>query len=578
MVGGKPGKVQHVAPMLSLQKCTGPDGFGLWAKGRSGPFVARPKYDGLAVDLEYAEGQLWAATTRGDGEYGEDATDNVQGTQGVPGSIPGQVSVHVRGEAVLPVATHNPSTDFTTHPRNIAAGILARKTQPLNGLGPKDLRFYAYDIVGFEGDEKAKTRQLTAWGFIVGPVVQVYDSTEGPDGWFPDRDKWDFPADGVVIREMRSTSESTAHHPKHSIAWKFAAQTSRSVARSVEWQVTRQGTLTPVAVFDTVQADGALVSRATLHNLGRLETLGLCYADRIEITRRGGVIPHLERVIQPSGMTPFAPPTHCPECGHTLLREPVTNSKGEKADTICCPNKSCPAQLEDALRYWCACLEMDGFGPAVCEKLAARAAHPSGLYLLNWSDSWAARAFGAVTAKKLAKELQTKSASATSIGLLTAMGLPGVGHGTAKDLATRWDFEDVFSLTEEDLLTVPGIGPVLAASIVAGLAEWAPYMALLVQGQFIPLPKKIAAAARKAGPLTGEVICFTGELSQPRKQMAALALEAGALVDSGVTKATTVLVAGADEMADQQSAKFRKAVLGGVTVWDEATFRARVAR
>jgi DNA ligase (NAD+) len=525
---------------------------------------------------------LQAATTRGDGEFGEDVTDNVRGIQCVPSTLQllAADGFHVRGEVVLPTATHNPSTDFTTHPRNIAAGVLARKTQPKDGVGPADLRFYAYDVVP-SGDmnEVQKVKYLQRLGFNVGPVLPVLSLPEvGPDSWFPERDKWDFPADGVVIREVVSTKESTNHHPKHSIAWKFAAQTSRSVLRDVEWATTRMGTVTPVAVFDTVQADGALVSRATLHNLGRLETLGLGYADRIEISRRGGVIPHVERVLQPAGLAPFLPPSACPSCGHTLVREPARNPKGECADTLCCINKGCRAQLVDAIRHWCDCLLMDGFGPAVCEKLAPKVEHPAGLYLLDWRDPWFARNLGPTTAPKLAKELKVKSEKCTAVGLLTAMGIPGLGNTTSKELASRWTVDELFDVTQEELEELPGVGPTIAANIVRGLVEWTPYMAMLAQGGFITLPGKVSAPAPRTGPLQGEVLCFTGTLSQPRKAMQAKALEAGGLVESDVTAAVTALVVGADELADQQSSKFRKAVAKGVKVWDEQTFLARTAR
>lgn len=572
--------IRHTTPMLSLDKCNGPEGFAKWRAGHPGALVVRPKYDGLALSLVYQDGLLAYAATRGDGEEGEDATLNAQEIPSVLRKINCAGRREVRGEVVLPVATHNPSTDFTTHPRNIAAGVMARKRQPPVGVRPTDLVFYAYDQLG---EPTTTVIQDIAWlqrmGFDVGPCVMHSPEDKGPEDWFPDKDKWKFPADGVVIRELQhSTVAGTSHHPAHSIAWKFIAATSRSVAREVEWQTTRMGTVTPVVVFDAVQTEGATVSRATLHSLGRLETLGLGYADRIEIARRGGVIPHVERVVQSAGLSPFLPPELCTSCGHRLLRLPAVNDKGEKADTLNCPNKGCKAQLEDAIRHWCSCLEMDGFGPAVCAKLATKVLHPTGIYLLNWTDPWFARNLGPTTAPKLHKEMLRCTQKCTAVGLLTAMGLPGVGPSTAKELASRWTVEDLFDVKEEELLSVPGIGGVTASTIQAGFAEWLPYLAMLLQADLLVIPPKLESTKRLAGPLTGEVICFTGTLSLPRKQAQARALEAGALVESDVSKAVTVLVVGADELADQQSAKFRKAVTKGVTIWDEHTFLARVAR
>ena len=576
-VGGQPGKVAHTVPMLSLDKVTGQAEYDRWVKGHKGPFLVRPKFDGISLSLVYENGQLLRAATRGDGHYGEDVTDNARSIKGVPPTIKQPGRVEVRGEVTLHSSTHSPMADFTTHPRNVAAGIMARKQQPREGLKPGDLNFYAFDVLHLEV-ETEKTNWLIAEGFTQGPVVMT-DGAGEPDRWFPDRARWPFPADGVVIREVRASgTKATSHHPLHSIAWKFAAQTSRSVVREVEWQVTRQGTVTPVAVFDTVQTDGAMISRATLHSLGRLETLGLCYADRIEISRRGGVIPHVERVLQKSGLSPFAPPTICPTCGFRLVRQEAVNDKGERADTLHCNNKGCRAQLEDAIRHWCASLNMDGFGPAACAQLATKVMHPTGIYLLDWSDPWFPRTFGPVTAGKLQQELVKCSKRASTSDFLTAMGISSMGRSTAKDLARRWSLSDIFDATVGDLAEVPGVGGITAVNIVDGLSEWAPYMALLVQRGHITLPPKEAAAAPRTGPLRGHTICFTGTLSRPRSKMTALALEAGALVESSLTKAVTILVAGADEMADQQSAKFRKAVAQGVTIWDEATFLATAGR
>lgn len=563
------GGVPHKPPMLSLAKCTGPLEFSRWAAGRKGPFVARPKYDGLAISLEYQDGRLVRASTRGDGLVGEDVTHNIIGVQGVP-LLVGNTSMEVRGEVVLHPAKHHAKADFTTHPRNIAAGIMARKSLTTTGLGPQDLHFYAYDSPGTR--DSLDLLRLAGDGFLGGPTVALDEATGDPDSWFPDRASWPFPADGVVIRERYGAEEATSHHPLHSIAWKFVAATSRTVVREVEWQVTRQGTVTPVALFDTIAVDGAMLSRATLHNLGRLETLGLRYADRIEVSRRGGVIPHVERVLQSSGLSPFAPPTECPACGFKLLRNAIFNAVGEMADTLSCPNKGCKAQLEDAIRHWCDSLEMDGFGPAACQKLVAQVQHPAGLYFLDWKDPWFPRNFGPATAKKLESELRTKTKKCSGVALLVALGIPGLGDTAAKRLLSKFTVDDLFSATAEDL-RMPDIGDKLAPGFVAGLAAWAPFLAALVQEGHLVLPAgKVAAPAAQAGPLRGQVLCFTGTLSHGRKQMQQLALQAGALVENDVTAAVTVLVAGADEMADQQSAKFRKAVAKMLPVWDEAKF------
>jgi DNA ligase (NAD+) len=593
--------IMHAVPMLSLQKCTTYDGFRKWLKDVE-TFVVRPKYDGIAMSLTYEDGKLVHAVTRGDGRIGEDVTDVLRRVHIGNDAATMQGKQEVRGELMLPLAgVPNKGSDVATHPRNLAAGVLARKGPDSPGdITAEDLVFVAYDIAGRKLDEDAKHTLLKQWGFEVGPYVVVTSSEassehgSGPNVWFPDREDWWFPADGVVCREHSGRiTEATGHHPKHSIAWKFPSEFSTTTMVDVEWQTTRNGTVTPVAVFDTIKVDGSMISRATLHSYGRFLKLRLRKGSRIQVARRGGVIPHVECVVHEGQGRPFSAPRACQDCA-TELRdvEGGVDDEGNVARTLVCDNRNCPAQMRDRIRHWFVSMDADGFGPRTCQELARRIGQYLSphrelwavveVYRMSWDDPSVRRSLGAANSIKLKQQVQSVAAYPGMVQLLTAMGIQGLGVSLARMLAERWDMEELFEISVDDLMALEGVGQTTAYRVLEELDSWAEPLADLVGEGFLVLPRKAVAAQQTEGPLSGEVICFTGTLEMPRKQAQELARKAGAKVSDSLIVGVTCVVMGAD-VIDGTSTKARKAYemqrrLGNFKIWSEQDFLTKADR
>lgn len=572
------GSAQHAVPMLSLQKCTTRQVFGKWAQDVK-DYVVRPKYDGIAISLRYKHGKLVRAATRGNGTVGEDVTDVLRR---VVRDTVGLWTVEVRGELVLPLSKVPPTgSQAATHPRNLVAGVLARKgAVGDSGIEPEDLQFYAYDIVE-DLAESLKHKKLRDMGFQTGPYLEQRYSDDqecGPNVWFPDRGSWSFPADGVVCREATGAiKEVTGHHPKHSIAWKFPSESSTTTVQDIEWQTTRYGTVTPVVILDTVKVDGSMISRATLHSYGRFLKLGLRNGAKVQIARRGGVIPHVEAVVAEGDGRAFKAPTKCASCSGPLLdREGGLDGEGNVARTLVCTSDKCGAQVTDSIRHWFSSVGADGFGPRASAELAKRAGSVEGVYRLDWKDPRVRNALGAANTLKLQEQMQTAAKYPGPTALLVALGIPGLGNSLARTLAQRWAFEDLFGLTAEDLLAIEGVGDVTAHSVVSGLAARAEMLAGLVADELLVLPPRAKDPQVVQGPLSGEVMCFTGTLEMPRKKAQELARLAGAAISDSIIVGVTCVVMGAD-VIDGTSAKARKAYemrqrLGNMKIWSEQEF------
>lgn len=576
------GAAAHAIPMLSLQKCTTQSGFDKWVQDVQ-TYVARPKYDGIAISLHYKHGKLLRAATRGNGRVGEVVTD-VLVLAGL-GRTQGLWTAEVRGELVLPLSKVPPTGSHeATHPRNLVAGVLARKgVEAEDGaVQAEDLRFYAYDLPAeLDLNELQKIAKLQSMGFNVGvhrEIAHREGAECGPNVWFPQRGTWDFPADGVVCREVTGhITECTGHHPKHSIAWKFPAESSSTKVEDIEWQTTRYGTVTPVAILDTVKVDGSMISRATLHSYGRFLKLGLRNGSRVQIARRGGVIPHVEGVLSLGEGRVFRAPSHCPSCDAPLLdKEGGLDEEGNVARTLFCTGATCLAQTSDAIRHWFAALGADGFGPRASKELARKAGNVLGVYRLQWEDPSVRRMLGAANAIKLKEQLDTVAKYPGPVALLVALGIPALGNTLARVLTERWSIEELFDVTEEQLLDIAGVGDITARSVVLGLAHWLEPLTDLIAEDLLVLPQMAEKKQIAAGPLSGEVVCFTGTLELPRKKAQDLARQAGAQVSDSLIVGVTCVVMGAD-VIDGTSTKARKAYdmqrrLGNLKIWSEQDF------
>ncbi len=582
-------KVDHTALMLSLDKCYDAAGLTQWEKGLGGTLVASPKVDGLACSIRYdARGRFLVAATRGDGRRGENISQNARRIPSIPTSIDvdrlgSAAAIEVRGEVYLPLSAFARVADRFSNPRNTAAGAMKSKESP--GIPLEDLAFFAYDLLGCDvSTEQEKARLLADIGFT--PVETepcTVDAAQAVcDRIAAARGSFDYELDGVVFKIDDVATQvrlgATAHHPRWAIAYKFQGDSDVSAVEEVEWSLSRTGTITPVAIVEPVQLSGASVTRATLHNLSNFLRLGLHRGDLLRLTRRGGVIPHVE-ANHGGGDDAFAAPAICPSCGGAAVAVDGTPRKVDgrtETTTVlrCAAPDDCPAVQRGRLTHFTRALEMDGFGEKVVDALLEHhlVRDPADLFHLRPADLLPLPRMGPALAEKLVAEIQRQRRVESEV-FVRALGVDGLGHHAASLLTARWSVGDLRSRTVEEIAELHSLGDLSARSIVEGLADQASLIDRLLAE--IELVAPADDAPTDASPrLHGEVVVFTGTLTRmSRRDAQQLVSRHGARSGGSITAETTVLVVGGDELESARpSTKLTKA-----RKLEETTGRPRIA-
>ena len=320
--------VLHSRPMLSLDKAYTAEDVRSWADKFEGQLLVMAKLDGIACSLRFdAQGNLWQAATRGSGTQGEDITCNVLEIPGLPDAIPADLApLEIRGEVYMTRSAFSKYAGEFSNPRNTAAGAVRQKER--KNSRNRDLSFGAYDIDGPQlPSERAKMATLADLGVPVveHAFVERDDIGKIYEEWSARRPELDYEIDGIVFRADLVAEQqrlgATAHHPRYAIAFKFQGDTGVTKLLGVEWGVSRTGTITPMALLHPIELSGAMIGRAGLHNLTRFRALALSEGAELEVTRRGGVIPYIERVVTPGDPDkPYEIPTKCPACGGEIGR------------------------------------------------------------------------------------------------------------------------------------------------------------------------------------------------------------------------------------------------------------------
>jgi len=383
------------------------------------------------------------------------------------------------------------------------------------------------------------------------------------------RGEIDFEIDGVVFKANQVSEQerlgSTAHHPRYAIAYKFQGESGVSTLRGVEWSVARSGAITPVALLDPVTLSGAQVSRASLHHAGFVDKLGLLGRPpgaKLLVTRRGGVIPKVERVVEPapeSGEPPIALPEVCPSCGGPVRRE--------RDFLYCARPEVCRAATIGAIAHYCSVVGILGFG----EKLLSQAydeqllRSPVDLYRVSTEQLERLERVGPKLAARLVEETGEHRSLRISV-FLRALGIDELGRHVAELLEERYgDLARVRKLMAVEIAEIPTIGSEIARSVVAGLADRAPLIDELLR----EVTLEQGAAALTGGPLAGKSFVFTGTLlAFDRKTAQKRVLERGGQAPSGVTRELTYLVvgAGAEPRKSSKHVKAEKLVAEGAAL------------
>ena len=607
-LSGRFPEVRHRRPMLSLGNARGADELDAWYRrartvmeqegmgARDVRFVVEPKIDGLAIALIYEEGRFVSGATRGDGVTGEDVTANLRTIRAIPtrlrlpdGVAPPPV-VEVRGEVYLPLAAFaelnatraEQGLPTFANPRNSAAGSLRQMDPALTATRP--LSIWCYGIGYSDGldlpTHSAALDWLRAAGFRVNPDVAVHDDIgavkEECERWQARRGEVDFDIDGAVVKideiDVQERLGAVGRAPRWAIAYKFPPTTAVTTLTDIMVSVGRTGALVPFAVLEPVSVGGATVRLSTLHNQEDVARKGLLIGDRVIVQRAGDVIPQVVGPLtqeRTGAERPFVMPERCPACD-----TPVVQPPGEVQ--MRCPNRSCPAQIQQALGHFASrgAMDIEGFGEKTVQRF-----YDEGL-VRSFADIYdlhlhrerlvAMEGFKDVSVDNLLRAIESSKARPWS-RLLYGLGIRHVGDVTAEALvAVTPSLDALLEADAEALAQADGVGPVVAESVREFLASDANREQLeRLRAAGLTIAAE-APAPRADGPLTGLSVVVTGGLDALSRDDAKRAIAAaGGKMTGSVSKSTAFVVAGADP-----GTKLQKAESAGVPVIDEATFLA----
>ena len=599
-VGGAPlaglEQVTHAVPMLSLDNSYDEGDLAEWyARAERGleraptGLVAELKIDGVSLSLTYRAGALSRAVTRGNGEVGDDVTENARTIRALPLVIAAAPEgLEVRGEVFMPrpafaevnLRRVEEGEEPFANPRNATAGAI-RMLDPRQ-CAARRLSFFAYQVARIDGATLAShgeaLERLAAWGFAVNPgwrrCATLLDVHQFIVEWGERRPSLPFDIDGVVVKVDRLAEQAalgaTAKFPRWAVAFKYPPEGVRTRVRDIVVQVGRTGALTPVAELDPVRLAGSTVSRATLHNADEVARLDVRLGDTVWVAKGGDVIPKVVAVDTGSRVTdaaPFQMPAACPSCATPVTREP-----GEVV--IRCPNRACPAVQRQRLRHFVsrAAMDIEGLGTSLIEQLLREglASDPASLWSLDPGRLAELPGWGERSAEKLGQQLE--AAKGRPLWRLVAgLGIRHVGERAAKLLARRFgSLTALRRATAAELELVEGIGPTIAASTASFFAD--PEQVALIERLRTHGVDPQETIEDAGSPLAGLTFVITGTLSRPREQVAALLDAAGGRVVDSVSKRTSYLIAGTDA-----GSKLRRAGELGVTVLDEAGLSSLLA-
>ncbi|HKO68072.1 MAG TPA: NAD-dependent DNA ligase LigA [Burkholderiaceae bacterium] len=591
--------VRHAAPMLSLNNAFDEASVAAFdARVREGlaragapvqqiEYACELKFDGLAVNLRYERGELVLGATRGDGAVGEDVTANIRTIRAIPLRLKRAPEVvEVRGEVMmfkreferLNERQREKAQREYANPRNAAAGAL-RQLDP-RITAQRSLRFYAYGLGELRGaPEPATHAALLDWLVGLGvPVAHERAVVEGVAGCLhfyqavgERRSTLPYEIDGVVYRVNSRADQQVLGYvsraPRFAIAHKFPAQEAVTQLTGIDIQVGRTGALTPVARLAPVFVGGVTVTSATLHNEDEIRRKDVRIGDTVIVRRAGDVIPEVVAVVpdrRPSSAKVFKMPTRCPVCASLVYRE-----EGE-AVSRCTGGLVCGAQRKQALLHFASrrALDIEGLGDKIVDQLVdiGLVHSPADLFTLDADTLAALDRLGGKSAANLVASLE-RARSTTLERFIYALGIRHVGESTARDLARHFGrLDPIMHASEDELLQVPDVGPVVAASIAHFFAE-AHNRTGVEQLRAVGVHWPESDPVRKpVGPLAGKTFVITGTLPTLKRDDAKSMIEsAGGKVSGSVSKKTDYVVAG-----DDAGSKLAKARELDVSIIDEA--------
>ncbi|MBC7342100.1 MAG: NAD-dependent DNA ligase LigA [Clostridia bacterium] len=597
-VGGQPlpffAQVRHRFPLLSLNDAFGVDDLRDFHRrvvatvGSDVEYVVELKIDGLSVALTYDQGILVTGATRGDGEVGEDVTQNLKTIRSLPLRLRQPLArLEVRGEAFMPkeafarlnAARESAGEPTFANPRNAAAGSL-RQLDP-KVAAHRSLDIFVYQVMYVEGYQLTTHAQalelLESLGFKVNPHRRVCRCLEEvmdfARQWEDKRHDLPYQIDGLVIKVNRLDQQAalgaTAKSPRWAVAYKFPAEQAQTVVRQIVVSVGRTGVLTPTAIFDPVRLAGTTVSRATLHNEDYIREKDVRLGDTVVVQKAGDIIPEVVEVKKEKRTgqeKPFQMPRTCPECG-----APAVRLEGEAAYR-CTGGIYCPAQVRERIIHFASrnAMDIEGLGPAIISQLLAASLirDPADLYSLRYEDLVQLERMGPQSSKNLLAAIE-RSKQNSLAQLIFALGIMHVGERAAAVLSRHYhSLDELMAAKVEDLTKLPDVGPKIAESIVSFFEVPGNRQVIAKLKAAGVDPRSEVEGGQAQGKLAGKTFVLTGTLERFSRSEAEKLIESqGGKATSSVSKKTDYVVVGANP-----GSKYDRALQLGVKILSEEEF------
>ncbi len=590
-------KERHQSPMLSLDKTKSVEALSEWLEDKKG--IMSWKLDGLTIVLTYRNGELEKAVTRGNGEIGEVVTNNARAFEGLPLRIPFEGELVIRGEALIKYSDFRkineemPESDAAyKNPRNLCSGSV-RQLDP-SVTKERHINLFVFQLVSAEGIDlpnsfKARFEWLRSLGFDVVEYREV-DSTDvaAAVAWFKACiEKNDLPSDGLVLTyEDVAYGESlgrTARFPRNSIAFKWQDETATTRLKKIEWSPSRTGLINPIAVFDPVELEGTTVSRASVHNLSILKELRLGIGDTISVYKANMIIPQIAENMTASDTVEI--PEICPVCN-----APIERRRDKNAEYLYCTDPECPAKKIKSFTLMVSrdALDIEGLSEMSLEKFIGRGFIREYRDLFRLSEHREEivkmEGFGEKSYDNLTAAVE-RARDTELYRVLYGLGIAGIGLAGAKLICRSFasDLERIEDLKREELLSLDGIGEVLADSFVSYfedkkkrgeadrlLAELrikkeesdTEDVTFTVAGEEIAVKRDL---------LAGKIFVITGDLEsfENRRELTALIESLGGKISGSVSKKTDFLI---NNDRESSSTKNRRAGELGIPILTEAEF------
>lgn len=587
-------KVNHETPMLSLGNAFNEEElrrFDERIREHIGKveYMCELKIDGLAVSLKYEDGRFVQGLTRGDGTTGEDITENLRTIHAIPLKIKEPLNVEVRGEAYMPRRSFmrlnderekNEEQPFA-NPRNAAAGSLRQLDPKL--AAKRKLSVFLYSVNDFT-DFNATTQsdaldELDRLGFKTNHERARVEDIEGVleyiKKWTKQREQLSYDIDGIVIKvndlDQQDEMGFTQKSPRWAIAYKFPAEEVVTELKDIELSIGRTGVVTPTAILEPIRVAGTTVSRASLHNEDLIKERDIRIGDSVIVKKAGDIIPEVVRSIidrRPNDAKPYRMPTHCPSCGHELVR-----IEGEVA--LRCINPKCQAQLVEGLIHFVSrqAMNIDGLGNKIIQQLYHHQLikDVGDIFYLNKEDLLPLERMGTKKVENLLSAIEHAKQNSLE-HLLFGLGIRHLGAKASQILAEKFETMDrLLKVTEEELIAIHDIGDKLAQSVVTYLDN-EDIKALIekLKDKNVNMTYKGVKSSEIEGhpEFQNKTIVLTGKLQQMTRKEATTWLEMqGAKVTSSVTKSTDLVIAGEDA-----GSKLSKAEQFGTEIWSESQF------